>query len=338
MTEIKLYKTSTKGLKLMGMAIPFVLIGIWMITKEPFGTFDYFMGWICTCFFGLGIPIGLYQTFDKQPQIIINENGLWDRTTRQDEIKWEQVIEAYPLDIFSQKFISIVADKTFVFKKKPNKWAAKINKKVGAQQLNLHLGQINIDVDKLTELINDLSKAKKEERKILIQSFKVNKIGYSQTRLLKILLYISISIALLLFSLTGLTALMIIMILMGLSAITPRWYWGSNNNSKIRKYAGIITWFGLINMVLCLVTIKSYEYVSDKVGYKTSTELENYKKKYSDYPSDLNELNKNIELNIFEKYIMSKIEYKSTTTDYKLTMINLFNKKRLYNRQLEEWK
>lgn len=322
----------------MGMAIPFVLIGIWMITKEPFGTFDYFMGWICTCFFGLGIPIGLYQTFDKQPQIIINENGLWDRTTRQDEIKWEQVIEAYPLDIFSQKFISIVADKTFVFKKKPNKWAAKINKKVGAQQLNLHLGQINIDVDKLTELINDLSKAKKEERKILIQSFKVNKIGYSQTRLLKILLYISISIALLLFSLTGLTALMIIMILMGLSAITPRWYWGSNNNSKIRKYAGIITWFGLINMVLCLVTIKSYEYVSDKVGYKTSTELENYKKKYSDYPSDLNELNKNIELNIFEKYIMSKIEYKSTTTDYKLTMINLFNKKRLYNRQLEEWK
>jgi hypothetical protein len=338
MTEIKLYKTSSKGLKLVGMSIPFVLIGIWMITKEPFGTFDYFMGWICTCFFGLGIPIGLYQTFDKQPQIIINENGVWDRTTRQDEIKWEQVIEAYPLDIFGQKFISIVADKTFVFKKKQNKWAARINKKVGAQQLNLHLGQINIDANKLTGLINDLSKANREDREKLIQSFKFKKIGFSQAGLFKILLYISTSIALLLLSLTGLTALMTIMIIMGLSALTARWYWGSNDNSRIRKYAGIITWFGLINMVLFLITLKSFEYVSNKVGYKTSNELENYKSQYSDYPSDLNSVSKNLELNIFEKHIMSKIEYDLNTTDYQLTMVNLLNKKKQYNRQLKEWK
>ena len=171
LTEIKLYKTSTKGLKLIGMTIPFVLIGIWMITKEPLVIFDYIMGWIGTSFFGLGTLIGTIQTFDRRPQIIISKNGIWDRTTNQDEIKWEQIIEAYPLEIFSQKFISIVADKTFVFKKKQYKWAAKINKKVGAQQLNLNIGQINIDVNKLTELINDLSKVNKEDRKILIQSF-----------------------------------------------------------------------------------------------------------------------------------------------------------------------
>lgn len=296
------------------------------------------MGWIGTCFFGLGIPIGIFQTFDKRPQIIINENGIWDRTTRQDEIKWEQVIKAYPLDIFSQKFISIVADKTFVFKKKQYKWAARINKKVGAQQLNIYLGQINIDINKLTELINDLSKAKKEERKKLIQSFNFTRVDFSLIIIPKILLYISISIALLLLSLTGLTAFMTIMILMGLSALTARWYWGSNENSKIRKYAGIITWFGLINMVLCLLTIKSYEFVSDKVGYKISTELENYKKQHFDYPSDLNSVNKNLKLNIFEKHIISTIEYKSTSTDYELTTTNLFKKQKLYDKQLDEWK
>ena len=57
-------------------------------------------------------------------------------------------------------------------------------------------------------------------------------------------------------------------------------------------------------MVLCLLTIKSYEYVSDKVGYKISTEIETYKKQHSDYPSDLNSVNKNLKLNIFEQHII----------------------------------
>ncbi len=87
-------------------------------------------------FFGLGLPVGLFQTFDKRPQIVITENGIWDRTTNQDEVKWEQIIEAYPLDIHGQKFISLVTDDTFVFKKNPYKWAAKINEFVGAQNLN----------------------------------------------------------------------------------------------------------------------------------------------------------------------------------------------------------
>ena len=173
MTEIKLYKKTTKGLKIIGMSLLFVVMGIGMITQEPYGTANYIMGWLGTCFFGLGIPIGLFQTFDRRPQIIINENGIWDRTTNQDEIKWEQIIKAYPLNIFGQKFISIVADDTFVFKKKSYKWAAKINKAVGAQNLNLYLGRINIDVIEMTNFVNELSKANKEERTRLIESFKV---------------------------------------------------------------------------------------------------------------------------------------------------------------------
>ena len=101
MTELKLYKTTNKGLKIIGLSIPFVVIGVWMILQEPTGTTSYIMGWLCTSFFGLGIPIGLFQTFDRRPQIVINENGIWDRTTNQEEIKWEQIIDAYPLDIFN---------------------------------------------------------------------------------------------------------------------------------------------------------------------------------------------------------------------------------------------
>lgn len=114
MTEIKLYKCVTKGLKIIGVCIPFVIMGLWLILQNTVGTVNYIMGWISICFFGLGVPIGLFQAFDKRPQIIISKNGVWDRTTKEAQVKWEQIIKAYPIDIFGQKFISIVTDDTFI--------------------------------------------------------------------------------------------------------------------------------------------------------------------------------------------------------------------------------
>ena len=45
MAEIKLYKSSGKGFKIIALSLPFVIIGIWVILKEKNGTFDYYMGW-----------------------------------------------------------------------------------------------------------------------------------------------------------------------------------------------------------------------------------------------------------------------------------------------------
>ena len=161
------------------MCLPFVLMGFWMITDNPYGTTEYIIGWVDTCFFGLGILLGLFQTFDKRPQIVITEKGIWDRTSNQGEVKWEKIIEAYPLDIHGQKFISLVTDDTFVLKKKSYKWAAKINEFVGAQNLNLHLGQLNIDEIELTNFINDLCNENLDERRKLIRTFKIDKTNFS---------------------------------------------------------------------------------------------------------------------------------------------------------------
>lgn len=337
MTELKIYKTTSKGLKLIGMTLPFVLIGVWMIFESQLGSTNYIMGWIGTCFFGLGIPIGLIQLFDRRPQILINENGIWDRTTKQDEIKWEQIVDAYPLDIFDQKFVSIVSDDSFVFKKKPYKWAAKLNKAIGVQNLNLHLGQTNVDENKLTELIQSLAKAEKKDRKKIIQSFKIKRNEFSVSSILKVLVYISISIALLLLSLTGITAFMTIMIIMGIGAITARWYWGSTEKSIIRQYAGIITWFGLINMVLCLATLKSYDYVSENAGRKLSQQIDHFKNVNSYYPTDFNTIKENTDLNLIEGFFANRVQYEVNDNNYELRTINLLNKERTYDKDLEEW-
>jgi len=335
MTEIKLYKTTTKGLKIIGMCLPFVAIGLWMITDSLYGTTEYIMGWFCTCFFGLGFPVGLFQTFDKRPQIVISENGIWDRTTNQDEVKWEQIIEAYPLDIFEQKFISLVTADTFVFKKKPYKWAAKINKEIGAQNLNLHLGQIKIDEIELTNFINQLSKEKIEERRNLISTFKIKETNFSVSDFHKILVYSLISIILLFLSLSNFTIFMTIMIVMGLSALTARW---RPDNLTIRKYAGIATWLGLINMVLCVGTIKIYDNITTEVAKQVAIDVEEFQKLNAALPTDIKSITNKLNLNFIERFIANQIDYRILHNDYVLEANVLFGKRRKYDKNNSEWK
>ncbi len=335
MIEIKLYKTTTKGLKIIGMSLPFVAIGIWMVMDNPYGSTEYIMGWFVTCFFGLGLPIGLFQTFDKRPQILITEKGIWDRTTNQDPVKWEQIIEAYPLDIHGQKFISLVTDNTFVFKKKPYKWAAKINEFIGAQNLNLNIGQINIDEIELTNLINQLIQQNTDERRKTIKTFKVKRTNFSISDLKKILIYILISLIILILTLSSFVAFWIVMGVMGVSALTARW---RPDNVIIRKYAGIATWLGFVNMVLLLGTMKVYENVTEEVGEKLAIEIEGFQKQNTTFPTEIKSIKSKLELNIIKRIFVEQIDYQTLDNDYKLEATMIFGKRRKYDRNNGVWR
>ena len=306
-----------------------------MITDNPYGITEYYMGWFCMCFFGLGIPVGLFQTFDRRPQIIITENGIWDRTTNQDEVKWEQIIEAYPLDIFEQKFISLVTDDTYVFKKKPYKWAEKINKEIGTQNLNLHLGQINIDELELTNFINRPSKQKIEERRKLIRTFEIKETKSSDSYFQKMVVYVLISLAILFLSLSSIAAFMTIMIMMGISAIIARW---RPDNTTLRKYAGIATWFGLVNMVLCLAVIKVYDNITEDVAEQVAIEIEEFQKLNATFPTDIKSINEKLEFNFIERYFANQIDYRTHDNDYELEANMLSGKRRTYDKNNTEWK
>lgn len=317
------------------MSLPFVAIGLWMIMDNHYGTIGNIMGWVGTCFFGLVIPVGLFQTFDRRPQIIISENGIWDRTTNQDEVKWEQIIEAYPLDIFEQKFISLVTADSFVFKKKQYKWAAKINKKIGTQNLNLHLGQINIDEIELTNFINRVSKESIEERSKLIKAFKVQKTYFSFSDIQKIFVYFLISLTLLIFTISSYVAFWIIMVVMGISAIIARW---KPYNLTIRKYAGIGVWLGVINMVLFLGTFKIYDNITEDVAEQLAVEIEEFQKLNTTFPTDIKSITDNLEFNFIELYFANQIDYKTIENDYELEANMLLGKRRKYDKNNSEWK
>lgn len=317
------------------MCLPFVAIGIWMIMDNLYGSTEYIMGWFGTCFFGLGLPIGLFQTFDKRPQILITERGVWDRTTNQDEVKWEQIIEAYPLDIYGQKFISLVTGDTFVFKKKPYKWAAKINEFVGAQNLNLNLGQINIDEIELTSFINQLTQQSIDERRKIIKTFKVKRTNFSVSDLQKILIYIFISLIILILTFSSSSAFWIVMGVMGVSALTARW---GPDNAIIKKYAGIATWLGFVNMVLLFGTMKVYDNVTEEVGEKLAIEIEEFQKQNTTFPTEIKSLTSKLELNIIERIIIEQIDYKTLDNDYKLEATMKLGKRRVYDKNNGGWR
>ena len=74
-------------------------------------------------------------------------------TTNQGIINWEYILDAYAIKIYSQKFIALVLDENFETNVHQYKWAARLSEGIGAQKVNLSLGQIKIDAEGLTSFI-----------------------------------------------------------------------------------------------------------------------------------------------------------------------------------------
>jgi len=160
-------------MKLFLLATPLIAVGIWMIIVDGGSETDRIMGWVGTCFFGLAIPIGLFHLFDKRPQVIINEIGIYDRTIHDEFINWEIIKDAYPINIYGQHFICLLVPENFRpsdRKSKFYKGIVKLNEELGAQELNIQLGQLEVDTIKLTEFIVAMTQAEKSKKSELIKT------------------------------------------------------------------------------------------------------------------------------------------------------------------------
>jgi hypothetical protein len=167
MTEIKLYKSKKRAIQVMALCTPFVVLGIFILGKNPW------IGWLSIGFFGLAYPLGIFNLLDKRPMLIINEIGIFDRSAHKEFINWELIKDAYPISISRQKFICLLVDEKFKPSKKKGlfyKSVVKLNEAIGAQELNINLGQIQkIDEVELTLFILKMAKATKTEKATLLK-------------------------------------------------------------------------------------------------------------------------------------------------------------------------
>jgi len=169
MTEIKFYKSSWKAIKLMLLCSLFVAGGIFMLNQADS---PKLIAWLITLFFGLGYPAGLYQLLDRRPQIIINEIGIFDRTTHHDFINWEIIQDAYVSEMHKQTFICLVVNEEFEPSRKKGKFrqtVAELNKELGFQDLNLSLYYVNINAVRLLDFILVARTAERTQRENLLK-------------------------------------------------------------------------------------------------------------------------------------------------------------------------
>ncbi len=168
MKEIKIYKSKWRAIKLILLCSIFVVLGLWGIRT---GSMPTWVAWLNIGLFGLCYPIGLFHLFDKRPQIIINQTGIFDRMANKDFIGWDVIKDAYLINIFRQKFICLVLDENFKPLQTQSKLfqqAAILNEAIGAQKVNISLGQVNINPKQLTDFILLMRDATNPERENLI--------------------------------------------------------------------------------------------------------------------------------------------------------------------------
>jgi hypothetical protein len=170
--EVKLYKSPLRALKLIMLCSVFVGGGIYLIMKSHALPV---VGWLNIGLFGLGYPLSLYHLFDRRPQVIINETGIFDRTTYDGFINWEVIYDAYPLDLAGEKFVCLAVDERFEPALKKGKFGHtmwRINKKIRAQELSISLDKVSVDERKLAGLIKDMIRATPATRQPILESSK----------------------------------------------------------------------------------------------------------------------------------------------------------------------
>ena len=166
--EYRLYKSRRKALVLLLGCALFVAPPVVMSLKKPLPGHL----WLGVGFFGLGMLLGLRSLLDKKPQIILDEDGVWDRSLRRDRIPWEMIEDAYPVSIVGQKFISLVMERRATAELKAASLAARANSALGIEPLNLNIGQIRVDADRLCAAVKLLAHLPREERATLLMVLK----------------------------------------------------------------------------------------------------------------------------------------------------------------------
>ena len=149
----------------------FVALGIILLqqpdTSQP-------MAWACICFFGLGIPAGIFQLLDRRPQIILNELGIFDRTTYKGFINWDVIQDAYLMNVHGQKILCLVVPAAF----EPSRTQgvvgqslAQLSKALGFQELNIPLGMIRIDEVRFTQFLLAMTQAQRPDRQKALATY-----------------------------------------------------------------------------------------------------------------------------------------------------------------------
>ena len=102
MEKLAIKSSRWKHFALLAACLGFVAVGLFIIINKGnwFGLVPIFL-------FGGGIPIAVWQILDSRPRLIIDEEGVMDRTLGVGRIEWRDIRGAYMASIQGTDFICL---------------------------------------------------------------------------------------------------------------------------------------------------------------------------------------------------------------------------------------
>ena len=172
--EITLYKSPKKAFKLILVSSIVAACALFLLVTIDAPTTAWY---VIIGVYGLVYPVALFHLFDRRPQIVINEIGIFDRRTCKDFINWDVIQRAYPVDAMVAEYVCLIVDDKYLLsiKKGQADRPFMIFPEIGAHEIDISVGQLAVDPFKLTEFILKMIKAIPEGRK---EEFKAHSLNF----------------------------------------------------------------------------------------------------------------------------------------------------------------
>jgi len=147
-------------LKYIGFAVicaVFVVIGVLMLLFPRSGEWSEMLaGWSGVIFFGFGLIVFLRQILDSRPRLVVDEQGIFDRTLSVGVIEWQDIEHAYLNSVVGNPFISLVLNNPEKYLQRAmssQKKLARLNKYLGAETININLSGIDKSPDEILVVV-----------------------------------------------------------------------------------------------------------------------------------------------------------------------------------------
>lgn len=164
-------RSKRKTILLVLGSAAFVAIGWWLWNKDLSGhdalrrTEARIAAPVCMGFFGITLLFGLWKLFDNKPGLVLNEQGIYDRSSMMGEhyAHWDEVSGISELRIKRTRMLRIhLRDPEAFIARCPNKWKRRIlrmNMGMGASPFVIAAVSLAIGFEGLKGTIEDHLKA-----------------------------------------------------------------------------------------------------------------------------------------------------------------------------------
>jgi len=147
---IEIKNSIIKNLLYVLLSFFFVILSLFFFYFPDQPILNY-LGGFGLIFLGLLIPVFLTRIADREPRLIINHEGIYDRTLKMGVIKWYDIKNVYLQKIGESQFICLVLDEEKYHQESEKKSAMK--EFWGMENININIDGLDIDERELVKTL-----------------------------------------------------------------------------------------------------------------------------------------------------------------------------------------